>query len=63
MFKVISKFRSLNLKNVINEKGVSTSAFNFRDVDDRREMLRSLPAADEGTAGEKGIDIDSHLLK
>ncbi|KAJ4432771.1 hypothetical protein ANN_21410 [Periplaneta americana] len=27
--------------------------------EDRREMLASLPAKDEGTEGEKGVDIDT----
>lgn len=43
---------------------------NFRDFhiygpsrkgEDRREMYASLPARDEGTDGEKGVDIDSAL--
>lgn len=28
-------------------------------VEDRKEMLASMPAKDEGTAGEKSVDIDS----
>ncbi|CAH0550559.1 unnamed protein product [Brassicogethes aeneus] len=42
-----------------NVKTLFTSAANLRDVTDRREMLRSMPAADEGTAGEKAVDVDS----
>jgi hypothetical protein len=45
---------------------------NFRDFhfygpnrkgEDRREMYASLPARDEGTDGEKGVDIDSILKR
>lgn len=45
---------------------------NFRDFhiygpsrkgEDRREMYASLPARDEGTDGEKGVDIDSALKR
>ncbi|KAJ9601307.1 hypothetical protein L9F63_000529 [Diploptera punctata] len=32
-----------------------------RKAEDRREMLASMPARDEGTDGEKGIDIDSAI--
>ncbi|XP_050297167.1 28S ribosomal protein S11, mitochondrial [Anthonomus grandis grandis] len=38
-----------------------TSAPIYRDVVDRREMLRSVPATDEGTAGEKTSSVDSVL--
>lgn len=33
----------------------------YRKGEDRREMYASLPARDEGTDGEKGVDIDSVL--
>lgn len=33
-----------------------------RKAEDRREMLASLPAKDEGTEGERSVDIDS-LIK
>ena len=40
--------------------------FHIHDVnrkgEDRREMLASMPARDEGTEGEKGIDIDSSII-
>jgi hypothetical protein len=45
---------------------------NFRDFhnygprrksEDRREMYASLPARDEGTAGERGVDIDSAIKR
>ncbi|XP_030243592.1 uncharacterized protein LOC115563962 [Drosophila navojoa] len=31
----------------------------LRKAEDRKEMLASLPAKDEGTAGEKSVDIDT----
>jgi hypothetical protein len=34
-----------------------------RKGEDRREMYASLPARDEGTDGEKGVDIDSALQR
>jgi len=34
-----------------------------RKGEDRREMYASLPARDEGTDGEKGVDIDSALKR
>lgn len=56
----------LNLSNIIsksntllvNSNKIFTSALLNRDVIDRKEMLRSLPKVDEGTVGEKSIDID-----
>lgn len=33
----------------------------LRKAEDRKEMLASLPAKDEGTAGEKSVDIDTLL--
>ncbi|KAK9873710.1 hypothetical protein WA026_002067 [Henosepilachna vigintioctopunctata] len=35
-----------------------STSYYFRDVVDRREMLRSLPRPDEGTAGERADEID-----
>jgi len=37
---------------------IHTSAF-MRKVEDRKEMLASMPAKDEGTIGEKSVDIDT----
>jgi hypothetical protein len=34
-----------------------------RKSEDRRIMYASLPARDEGTAGEKGVDIDSVIKR
>lgn len=34
-----------------------------RKAEDRKEMLASMPAKDEGTAGEKSVDIDTLLGK
>ncbi|KAJ8925408.1 hypothetical protein NQ315_009240 [Exocentrus adspersus] len=57
------------LKNLsISENGVQenvrtlvTSLTRCRDVVDRREMLRSLPKPDEGTVGERTMDVDSSI--
>nr|CAI5857558.1 unnamed protein product [Callosobruchus analis] len=42
---------------------LSVSAVKCRDVIDRKEMLRSLPSVDEGTAGEKAVDVDSLIVR
>lgn len=39
---------------------IHTSAF-LRKSEDRKEMLASMPAKDEGTIGEKSVDIDTLL--
>lgn len=41
---------------------ISTNGVLYK-VEDRKEMLASLPAKDEGTAGEKSIDIDNLFNK
>lgn len=35
----------------------------YKKSEDRREMYASLPARDEGTDGEKGVDIDSVIKR
>jgi len=49
-------------KIVLQYSGISTNAMLCK-VEDRKEMLASLPKKDEGTAGEKSIDIDSLIFK
>lgn len=44
-------------------RNISKTAITNRDVINRKEMLKSLPAMDEGTVGEKAIDIDSTYRK
>lgn len=44
-------------------RSICTTSILRRDVEDRREMLRSMPAPDEGTIGEKAVDIDRLLAK
>ncbi|XP_017849265.1 28S ribosomal protein S11, mitochondrial [Drosophila busckii] len=41
-----------------NVSFIHTSA-NLRKAEDRKEMLASLPAKDEGTVGERSVDIDT----
>lgn len=43
-------------------KYISTSCNRYK-AEDRRQMLASLPAKDEGTGGERSIDIDSLMTK
>ncbi|ENN80517.1 28S ribosomal protein S11, mitochondrial-like [Dendroctonus ponderosae] len=40
-------------------RSIGTSVSLFRDVVDRKEMLKALPAIDEGTAGEKSAAVDT----
>ncbi|XP_018334898.1 uncharacterized protein LOC108743801 [Agrilus planipennis] len=42
---------------------ISTTSSFRREVTDRREMLKSLPSKEEGTVGEKAIDIDSIIQR
>ncbi|KAJ8973069.1 hypothetical protein NQ317_004406 [Molorchus minor] len=48
-----------NVSNIV--RAIHSSSQNCREVTDRKQMLRSLPTADEGTAGEKVLDVDSIL--
>lgn len=50
-------FRNL-LQVSERSRAISTAIPQFRDVTDRREMLRSVPKLDEGSAGEKAIEVD-----
>uniref|UniRef100_A0A1I8QBU2 Ribosomal protein S11 n=1 Tax=Stomoxys calcitrans TaxID=35570 RepID=A0A1I8QBU2_STOCA len=52
--------RPLNQKTWANSFHTSSIV---RKAEDRKEMLASMPAKDEGTAGEKSIDIDTLLGK
>ncbi|KAI8119485.1 hypothetical protein FF38_01980 [Lucilia cuprina] len=52
-------------RNVVQNQrfaALHTSAI-LKKAEDRKEMLASMPAKDEGTAGEKSIDIDTLLGK
>lgn len=56
----ISRITTLALETKqLNIRGLSTSLKLLREVEDRRLMLRSVPTKDEGTAGERSVDIDS----
>lgn len=48
--------------NNTNRVLLSTTPRCFK-AEDRKEMLASIPHKDEGTQGEKSIEIDSVLLK
>ncbi|XP_055376508.1 30S ribosomal protein S11 [Condylostylus longicornis] len=49
-------------KIILPNNTISTSSLLCK-VEDRKQMLASLPKIDEGTAGEKSIDIDSLIQK
>lgn len=44
-------------------RSFSLTPLNLREVDDRKEMLKSVPTKDEGTAGEKLHDIDTMITQ
>ncbi|XP_066140996.1 small ribosomal subunit protein uS11 [Euwallacea fornicatus] len=48
------------LQNTLS-RSISTNLTLYRDVVNRKEMLKSLPTMDEGTAGEKTAAIDQIL--
>lgn len=60
--KLINVFKTMalteNARKMFN-RNIFTNQIMLREVDDRKEMLRSLPAMDEGTAGEKALEVDS----
>ncbi|KAI9584363.1 28S ribosomal protein S11, mitochondrial [Glossina fuscipes] len=60
-FGFLQQCRS-NVLNALLINKLHTSSV-LRKVEDRKEMLASLPAKDEGTAGEKSIDIDTLMGK
>lgn len=41
----------------------TVTQFMQREVDDRKEMLKSLPRKDDGTAGEKLLDLDTIITQ
>ncbi|XP_045471494.1 28S ribosomal protein S11, mitochondrial [Harmonia axyridis] len=53
--RILCSFESLAS---IQKKLLHCTFVNMRDVVDRKEMLRSLPKLDEGTAGEKSEEMD-----
>nr|UVJ69100.1 RPS11 [Pagiophloeus tsushimanus] len=50
-------FRETKVMSTI--RNICISAAQCRDVVDRKEMLKSHPASDEGTAGERSVNLDS----
>lgn len=44
-------------------RSFSVTQFKQREVEDRKEMLKSMPRKDEGTAGEKLLDIDTMITQ
>lgn len=55
--QLFTAFRSL-VQASGHSRGISTTIPQFREVTDRREMLRSVPKLDEGSAGEKAAEVD-----
>lgn len=66
---VLLKTFTATLANVLRRTAVATPARTLHQsapllkVEDRKAMLASLPGKDEGTIGERSIDIDSMILK
>ncbi|XP_017873303.1 PREDICTED: 30S ribosomal protein S11 [Drosophila arizonae] len=44
---------------ILSKSALIHTSVILRKAEDRKEMLASLPAKDEGTAGEKSVDIDT----
>jgi hypothetical protein len=66
--QITSTFRKLlNVQNSILVKNDVRSLFvssqRLRDVVDRREMLRSVPKLDDGSAGEKAYEVDNLITQ
>lgn len=59
--QIWSKPATLIPPNIQGQQFTTTN--KLYKVEDRKEMLASLPAKDEGTAGEKSIDIDNLFTK
>lgn len=58
------------LKNIIKNNGIYrlfTSNFSTTSrclkADDRKELINSTPRRDQGTEGEKSMDIDNLIVK
>lgn len=59
----IQKLATSVARNVLGVRNLSLTAARLREVEDRKEMLKSLPTKDEGTAGEKVLDIDTMITQ
>ncbi|XP_016960390.1 30S ribosomal protein S11 [Drosophila biarmipes] len=55
----LSALRSITLPAVPLQTSRIHTSVCWRKAEDRKEMLASLPAKDEGTVGEKTVDIDT----
>lgn len=51
-----------NTFKLLAGRSIATSAVRFK-VEDKKMMLRSLPARDEGTQGALTVDIDTIIAK
>lgn len=51
-----------NVLRVLPKRTIHQSSALLK-VEDRKQMLASLPGKDEGTVGERAIDIDSLITK
>ncbi|CAG9860488.1 unnamed protein product [Phyllotreta striolata] len=62
LFSVFSKLViSTNSLNIA--RPICTTSSKLREVVNRKEMLKTVPAMDEGTQGEKSVEIDYGLNK
>lgn len=62
--QITSSFRKLlsaqnNFLVNNNVRSLFLTGQKHRDVIDRKEMLRSVPKLDEGSAGERAYDVDN----
>lgn len=63
--QLYSVFRNLVISNSnpTNVRTLFTATTRFREVVDRKEMLKTVPKLDEGTQGEQSVDIDYSMNK
>lgn len=64
---IIRQLASAAIRNVLQPKisvcNLSLTSVKWREVEDRKEMLKSIPTKDEGTAGERLLDIDTMITQ
>lgn len=58
LYRTVSSFLRAFNNNIVKSSTIYTSSVLNRRGD-RNEMLSSMPVKDEGTIGEKGINIDT----
>lgn len=59
---LFSKFKPFNIQNVVSANNFHTTAIAGGKINrfkDRTSMLRTVPKKEDGTIGERSLDIDS----